>query len=204
MEGLWPKLRTVSLLTAGSVLVHELRYVAGYGSNAGKALAEQGHSYLPWIEALASVLLVVSLARFAMTLVRASRGGVPEPRAPRFQPAWLASSAVLAAVYTTQEGFEGTFAPGHPAGLIGVYGHGGWTAIAFSLLVGALIAAVGLLAHQAVELFAGRAVRRARPAPRRAPRPVLLASAARRLDVLAWHLAGRAPPCPSAHPTHHL
>jgi hypothetical protein len=194
MERLWPKLRTLSLLAAGSVLVHELRYVAGYGSNAGEALAEQGHSYMPWIEALTTVLIVASLARFALALVRASRGAVPEQRPPRFKWTWLASSAALAAVYTVQEGFEGSFAPGHPAGVVGVFGHGGWTALIFSVLVGALVAAVTKLAHHAVKLVAARAARYTPVASPRRPWPVVPMLVGRRLDALAWNLAGRAPP----------
>jgi hypothetical protein len=194
MERLWPKLRTVALLAAGSVLVHELRYVAGYGSNAGAALAEQGHSYMPWIEALATVLIVASLTRFVLALVRASCGAAPVRPAPRFQHLWLASSIALAAIYTVQEGFEGTFAPGHPAGLVGVYGHGGWTALLFSVVVGALIAAVTMLAHHAVRLVARRAERFSRPPSARPSRLFVLVLGGRRLDVLAWNLAGRAPP----------
>jgi hypothetical protein len=194
MERLWPKLRTVSLLAAGSVLVHELRYVAGYGSNAGEALAEQGHSYMPWLEALASVLIAALAARFALALFQASRGRLPERRPPRFKRLWLASSLALAAIYTTQEGFEGTFAPGHPAGLVGVYGHGGWTALLFAALVGALLAAVTKLAWQAVEIVSGRSARFARPVagPPLSPVPPIVLG--RRLDALAWNLAGRAPP----------
>jgi hypothetical protein len=194
MERLWAKLRTLSLLAAGSVLVHELRYVAGYGGNAGEALAEQGHSYMPWIEALASVLIVTALARFAWALVRASQGAVPDPRPPRFKGLWLASSGALAAVYTMQEGFEGTFAPGHPAGLVGVFGHGGWTALIFSVLAGALIAAVTRVAYHAVKLVAGRAAPYTPGASPHLSWPVIPMLAGRRLDALAWNLAGRAPP----------
>jgi hypothetical protein len=194
MERLWPKLRGISLVTAGSVLVHELRYVAGYGGNAGEALAEQGHSYMPWLEALASVLLIAAALRLAYGLARAARGIAPMRRAPSFKQVWLCSALALAAVYTTQEGFEGTFAPGHPAGLVGVFGHGGWTALLFSALVGAVIAAVTRLAHHAVELVAGRAVRFAAGVSERPSVPVTRVLPARRLDVLAWNLAGRAPP----------
>jgi hypothetical protein len=194
MERLWPKLRTVSLLAAGSVLVHELRYVAGYGSNAGKALAEQGHSYMPWFEALASVLLVAAALRFLASLVRASRGIAPSRRAPSFRHVWLASTFALAAIYTAQEGFEGTFAPGHPAGLVGVYGHGGWTALLFSVLVGAVVAAVTRLAHYAVEIVARRAARSPATMSPRPSWPVTSLISGRRLDVLACNLAGRAPP----------
>jgi hypothetical protein len=196
MERLWPRLRPVSLLAAGSLLVHELRYVAGYGSNAGEALAEQGHSYMPWIEALASVLVVVAAWRFVAALVSASRAPSPESRLPRFRSLWLAAAAALAAVYTLQEGFEGTFAPGHPAGAVGVFGHGGWTALLFSVLVGALVASVEKLAHHAVELVARRTARHTPPVSAHLSWRVVFVRRGRRLDVLAWNLAGRAPPAP--------
>jgi hypothetical protein len=191
----WPKLRTVALLAAGAILVHELRYLAAYGGNASQALAEQGHSYTPLLEAFASLLLVCALGRFAVSLARARRGGVAEARPASFTHLWARASAALAAVYTLQEGFEGAFAPGHPSGLIGVFGHGGWTALIFSVAVGAAIALLTRLAHGALELAAARAG----GAPRRAA--AALSSWAvcdprspRRLDVLAHNLAGRAPP----------
>jgi hypothetical protein len=194
MERLWPRLRWISLLAAGSVLVHELRYVAGYGGNAGEALAEQGHSYMPWLEALACVLLLAAAWRFTCTLVRASRGIAPGRRAPRFGQVWVASTLALAGTYTAQEGFEGTFAPGHPAGLVGVFGHGGWTALLFAALVGAVIGAITRLAHRAIERVAARAAGFAPVASPPPPRPVTWLPSGRRLDVLAWNLAGRAPP----------
>jgi hypothetical protein len=134
------------------------------------------------------------LARFGAALVRARAGVVSEPRPPGFVRLWLGASASLAAVYTIQEGLEGAFAPGHPAGVVGVFGHGGWTALLFALLLGAAIALLARIAHHAIELVARSAIRshagrspyRLRPGCR--PRP------GRRLDVLALHLAGRAPP----------
>jgi hypothetical protein len=193
MERSWPRLRLVGLLAAGSVLVHELRYVAGYGSSAGEALAEQGHSYMPWLEAFASVLVAAAAWRFLATLVRAYRGALPERRAPSFSRVWLASAIALAGIYTLQEAFEGTFAPGHPAGVVGVLGHGGWTAPLFSVFVGALIALITKLAYHAVRLVARRTPR-FEPEPARTSRPALRVVAGPRLDVLACNLAGRAPP----------
>jgi hypothetical protein len=184
----------VSLLAAGSVLVHELRYVAGYGSNAGEALAEQGHSYMPWFEALATVLVALAAVRLLTLLVRATRGAAPDRPPPSFGRLWLTSGLALAAVYVAQEGFEGRFAPGHPAGVVGVFGHGGWTALVFSALVAAVIAVVTRLAHHAVVLVARRAARRVSPRSVAPPWPVLSILGARRLDVLACNLAGRAPP----------
>jgi len=193
MERLWPRLRWISLLAAGSVLVHELRYVAGYGGNASEALAEQGHSYMPWLEALAFVLLLAAAWKFAGTLVRASRGIASGHRAPSFGRAWVASTLALGGTYTAQEGFEGSFAPGHPAGLVGVFGHGGWTALLFAVLVGAVIGAVTRLAHRVIERVAASAVSFAPAAPPPS-RPITSLLAGRRLDVLACNLAGRAPP----------
>jgi hypothetical protein len=184
----------VALLAAGSIMVHELRYAVSYGSNAGQALAEQGHSYMPAVESLAIVLLAVALARFCVLLLRARSGLLPEGRPASFARLWLAASASLAAVYTVQEGLEGAFAPGHPAGLIGVFGHGGWTALIFSLLLGAAIAFLTRIAHHAIELVARSAVQS--HAGRSAPtlEPASWTPPGRRLDVLALNLAGRAPP----------
>jgi hypothetical protein len=195
MERLWPKLRALSLLAAGSVFVHELRYIAAYGGSAGEALAEQGHSYTPLLEALVALLLVVAVARFALTLRHAHEGAVTEERPPTFLRLWACASAALVTVYTLQEGFEGAFAPGHPSGLIGVYGNGGWTAIIFALAVGAVIAALTRVAHGAIELVAARAAAlRQVTAPARLSWTVPDTPPGRRLDVLAWNLAGRAPP----------
>jgi hypothetical protein len=196
MERFWPKLRAVSLLAAGSIFVHELRYAAAYGGSAGEALAVQGHSYLPLLESLVALLLLVALARFALTILRAREGVVTEVTPGAFVRLWLAASIALVIVYTLQEGFEGAFAPGHPSGLIGVFGHGGWTALIFSLAVGAAIAALTRLAHEAIELVAARAPAPRPSTPARLAWVVPDAPGGRRLDVLAWNLAGRAPPTP--------
>jgi hypothetical protein len=195
MERYWPKLRAVSLLAAGSVFVHELRYLAAYGGSAGEALAEQGHSYTPVLEAMVSLLVVLALGRFAFNLSRARAAVVLEQRPSSFARLWAAASAALVALYMLQEGFEGAFAPGHPSGLIGVFGHGGWTALIFSVVIGALIAALTRLAHEAIEFVAGRAVARRRWGAQPRPSWAVFATPTRqRLDALAWNLAGRAPP----------
>jgi hypothetical protein len=195
MERLWPKVRAIALLGAGSIMVHELRYVAGYGSHAGRALAEQGHGYMPLVEALAVVMLAATVLRFILSLAKARGAVIEEARPESFGRLWLSASAMLALIYTLQEGFEGTFDAGHPAGLIGIFGHGGWTALIFALLIGAAIAALARVAYQAIELVARKAARRQRRAPARlswtAP---ALPPGLRRLDVLAWNLAERAPP----------
>jgi hypothetical protein len=195
MERFWPRVRLVALLGAGSMLVHELRYAAGYGSNYRQALAEQGHSYTSWLGALVFVVIAVTIMRFGVSLLSARRGVVTETRVPRFGRLWASASATLAVIYTVQEGLEGSFAPGHPSGLVGIYGHSGWTALFFSLIVGAVIAVITRLAHEAIEFVAARAA-----APRRRRASARLSWAVpetppgRRLEVLACNLAGRAPP----------
>jgi hypothetical protein len=175
------------------MVVHELRYALGYGSLAERALIAQGHSYLFWLEALVAVLMAGAAAQFGVSLVRARRG-LAEQAGPGFVRIWLGTSVSLSLVYTLQEGFEGALAPGHPAGLIGIFGHGGWTALLLSVLIGAVIAALLRGAYQVIRYVACRRGTRPRPASggqswHAHPRLFGL-----RLDVLAWNLAGRAPP----------
>src|SRR4051794_36486902 len=132
-------LRWVALVAAGSLVVHELRFALEYGSSTGHVLAYQGHSYLPFAEALVAVLWICTCARFAVSLMR---GGTDEAgRAiPSLRSLWASASATLIAVYTLQEAIEGAVSATHPSGLIGIYGHGGWSAVVISAVVGAAVA----------------------------------------------------------------
>jgi hypothetical protein len=193
----WPALRFVALLAAGSVMVHELRYMAGYGEEANTVMVQQGHSFMPLLEALAAVLIVFAGVCFALSLVRANRDATPAQESPGFLPLWLSASAALGAVYTLQEGIEGAFAPGHPEGLIGVFGNGGWTAFLLALGIGALIGFLLRGAQRVIELVARRAATRPRRSRSyRSYRPRQTPSFGNR-DVLARNLAGRAPPLAS-------
>jgi hypothetical protein len=194
MPRAWPRIRAFSLLVAGAIAVHELRYLAGYGPGSGEALAQQGHSYLTTVFALTTILLAIGAIRFAISLGRAARGHVTAERAPRLARLWLTFSCVLAGVYVLQEGFEGSFAPGHPAGVVGIFGHGGWTALIFAALIGGVIALITRLAHETLEYLVRRSAQRP---PRPVTRPswtVLPEPPAPRRTLLAWNLAGRAPP----------
>ena len=69
-------MRLASLLAAGTVVLHELRYTVG-----GEGLAGHGHSYLPLAVALVAVLLTLACAGFARELWHASRSRVaPAPQ----------------------------------------------------------------------------------------------------------------------------
>jgi hypothetical protein len=190
-------LRTISLLASASLAVHELRYLAEYGTGAGRVLAEEGHGYLPLVATLIAVGLGVSAVRFASAALQARRGAAAAPPRASFGALWMRSTLALVAVYILQEGIEGAFSLGHPAGIVAVLGHGGWTAIFFAGALGAVVA--GLL--RGGDLLLARLARRAetRPRPRPArtmPRPVARLRA-RAGAPLARHLAGRAPPLTS-------
>jgi len=99
----------------------------------------------------------------------------------------------LFALYAVQESLEGLLESGHPVGLAGVLGHGGWVAVPLALLLGLVVALLLRGRAAIVGHVAGRAARGAsrRPArsllrlPRISPAP---------LEPLAGHLAGRGPP----------
>jgi hypothetical protein len=98
------------------------------------------------------------------------------------------------AIYGAQELLEGLLAAGHPAGVEGVFGHGGWAAAPLAGLVAAVLVALlrGVDAAEPVQLLRaiGRLRQRGLPLDQRVPAaPVLPAAAA-----LARYLAGRAPP----------
>ena len=156
-------------------------------------LAAQGHSYLnsfaPWL------VLALSLgAGLFLLRVAHAAAGRPETR-PRRSLAglWALATASLVAVYVVQELLEGVFAAGHPAGLAGVLGHGGWWALVLAAAAGAAIAGL-LRAGCAIVAAAGRlgSSHRARVLPPRATRPRVVALAP--WPPLAGAAAGRAPP----------
>jgi len=188
-----PKGRTAALLAAGALAVHELRYLAGYGERADAASLARGHEYLSVAAPLVAAVLAAACGRFATVLLLARRSGRTESRPPRLGVAWAAASSILVAAYVGQEALEVLLHPGHPGGLAGVFGAGGWTGPLFALAVGAVVALVLHGANRAIARVGRR--RRARPRSRpprrggRVRRAFAFASA-----PLARHLAGRAPP----------
>jgi hypothetical protein len=193
MQGKWG-LRGVALLAVGAMSLHELRsFLAGgeLGSGSGHA-----HSYLPLAAGLVTVLLLLACLGFARSLVRALRGVDAEEGVPSVRVLWPLLAASLLGVYSLQEWIESWVTPGHPIGVEHVAGHIGWSGLALSLAIAAAIALLLRGARSAVAAIARRrAGGRARRAPLRTPplRPVFLP----RFDVLAGHLAGRAPPLAS-------
>jgi hypothetical protein len=190
-------LRVAALLSGAELVLHELRYLIGYGHHSGEALHSQGHSYLPLATAAAMALLAVAGVQLVALLARARRSGAAEPAAPRFGGAWLVATAGLLVAYTSQELLEGVLSAGHPEGLGALAAHGGWTALPLALALGALVAGALRGASAAVAAAARRGRRTALPRPSPLSlRP--LAGGWRPISApLARHLAGRAPPATS-------
>jgi hypothetical protein len=150
-------LRAIALLSVGALVLHQLRFILGYGANAGDALALQGHSYLPFAEALVIVVFGGASLGFLRSLVRARHGAPVDSGGPTFERLWIYAGSALLSVYTIQEGIEGEVFAGHPTGLIGIFGHGGWTAILLAVAIGALIALLLEGAQRVIALISGRA-----------------------------------------------
>lgn len=182
--------RGLVLLPAGAFLVHQLRYWLTYGSSASSQLADQGHAYLgamvPWIVLAAAA----GLGGFVARVASARRAG-PEGRALPFLRVWGSAAGALLAIYTVQELLEGVLAQGHPGGLAGVFGHGGWWSVPAAVGVGLAIAALLRVAATLVRLAARRPRRVLRPAHTSKLRPAIVPV---RLNPIALSAAGRAPP----------
>ncbi len=192
-------LRAAALMPAAALAVHELRYVAAFGSGAGHELAAQGHAYLqeltPWIVLFAALGLGALLGSVVEAWRRPRPDGTARPAHLGPAAAWLLIAAGLVALYGGQEFLEGLFATGHPGGLTGVFGDGGLWAIPASLIVAALMTLLLRGAVSAVRLIA-RLRDRERPAPPWRPPPPrpLLRTRGLTLEALASPGAGRAPP----------
>ena len=186
----------VALMPAAAFAVHQLRYWLAFGSRAGLELREQGHSYLhslvPWIV----LMIAIALGGFLCALGRACGGRRSLSRyTVSFVGLWLICAACLVVIYVSQEFLEGLFATGHPGGLAGIFGSGGWWSIPAALAVGLMLAAVFHGARWVLREVARRYTRRATASARRP----LAAAAVRTVPVpgltpLADGWSGRGPP----------
>lgn len=182
----------------GALGVHDLRYLLAYKGQTGQELALQGHSYLRLATPLIAGLLVLAAAAFATRLMRAYAVG--EDGEQRLLPStrrmWLLASALLVAVYSTQEWLEGLLAEGHAGGIGAPSSHGGWLALPLALAIGLLIALAlrGAAVAIAVAAARGRAHLKA-PSRSSLPSPVGRSVwTALSQGALARRLAPRAPP----------
>ena len=141
-----------ALLPPAAFAVHQLRYLLAYGGGAGAELRETGHSYLhsivPWLVAL----IAFSAGGFLVSLGRAFTRHTNTRRFTlSFSGLWVACSAALIGIFVCQELLEGLFATGHPGGLSGVFGFGGWWSVPASACIGLMLAAILHGARWAVE-----------------------------------------------------
>ncbi len=196
---MWPKGRTLllaALIALAALVLHELRYLIGYGGHAGEALGSQGHGYLPLASFAVLGLLALGVGQLLLAFRRALRSATASPTPP-FGLLWLAAISGLLAVYCAQELLEGVLSTGHPNGFAALAAERGWSALPLAIALGALVALAlrGAAAVEARVAARGRVPRelplRAPKARRRFPDPERP-----RLSVLAAKLAGRAPPAP--------
>jgi len=187
-----PTVRLAAVIAVAALVLHELRYLIGYGDHAGEAIAASGHAYLPFAGGLAGLLIALAAAQLLVALDRARRTA-REERAQSFVRLWLAIAAVLLIVYSGQELLEAALSPGRDLGPAIPFAEGGWSAFPLALALGAVAALALRGASRAVALAARRGAR-ARPraltgGPRRPALPSIVLA-----PVLARHLASRAPP----------
>jgi hypothetical protein len=195
--GIW-RLAPLTLVPAAAFAVHQLRYSLAYGSRASAELQIQGHSYLhsvaPWIV----VLIALWVGVFLRALGRAFGGQYSFSRLTvSFAGLWLVCAGSLVGIYAFQEFLEGLLLAGHPAGLVGIFGYGGWWAIPASGAVGLVLAAVFHGAGWVLKEVAERYCRELPPTQHRPtttplPRAVLVPAPAPLAD--GW--SGRGPPGP--------
>lgn len=189
-------LARAAVVPIAAFAVHQLRYLLAFGTGASAELQRQGHSYLhsvvPWL------VLAVGLSAGALlsSLGRALSGQTSVPRyGLSLVGLWLTCAVCLLAIYASQEFLEGLFATGHPAGVAGVFGYGGWWAIPAALCVGLVLASLLHGARWLVHEVASRRTARPRLGTAqgtRAPRPVDVLLPRRAPLALGW--CGRGPP----------
>jgi hypothetical protein len=182
-------LRPVTLIAGGAIAVHELSYLAGFGTAGSHAPAD--HSYVAAL--LPALAIVAALALFA-TVERGVAGTRTPPASP-LTP--LTYAAAILALFFGQETVEGLLAGADPVQIASVLAAHGVVAIPLALALGF----VAWLAMHGLETVEARiATRFDQSTPRCAPR---LGLRPRLLDVvlspalLAGSAAPRAPPSPA-------
>ncbi|MBS1879938.1 MAG: hypothetical protein JST31_10515 [Actinobacteria bacterium] len=189
------RIRAAALMPAAVLTVHQLRYQLAFGGHTDTKLASEGHSYLGAVAPLAAMLVAIAAGVFIAGLARARRDGEAGQEGRSFLFVWMLAAATLIGIYAVQELVEGMLAPGHPAGLLGVFGEGGLWAVPLAVALGAVVAVALRVAAAAKRWVASLARDDGAPVasrPRRWLRPAPIFMPA--LAPLALAAAGRAPP----------
>jgi hypothetical protein len=181
------------LIPAAALVVHQARYSLTYGPRASAELAVQGHAYLHSLVPWTVLALGVGASMFVRRVAQAVRTGSSGTFTRlSITGLWSITTLALLAVYTVQETLEALSISGHPAGVSGVFGHGGWWALPAAAVVALGVVAL-LRLGRAVLRLASRcagAATRARRACMRLPSSIALVAP----SPLALARAGRAPP----------
>jgi hypothetical protein len=194
MSRLSARARILALLPLAVLGVHDFRFVLAFGHDADHQLATEGHAYLGMVTPLC-VLLAAGVAAELIVRITRARPGAAES-GHRSGPVVLAVAiaAALVAIYVGQEFLEGCLSTGHPGGLEGIFGNGGWCAVP---LAGLFAAVIALFVHGAVRAIALVARRRAVGRLRHRAARVFIRPAEiqlPRLSPFARAAPGRAPP----------
>jgi hypothetical protein len=147
----------IVLLPPAAFAVHQLRFMLAFGAGAAAELHRTGHSYLhsvvPWLVALVGLAVGWMLRGVGRALSGQRTAG---RYAVSLTGLWVLCTVALVAIYVTQESLEGLFATGHPGGLAGIFGFGGWWAVFVAACVGLVLAAVCHGAVWAIDTIATR------------------------------------------------
>ncbi len=157
-----PTVRLAGVIAPAALVLHELRYLIGFGDHAHEALADRGHAYLPLAGGVAGLLIALAVAQLIVALGRARRTARGE-EPPGLLRIWGVLVLALLAVYTGQELLEAALTPGREISAAAVLAEGGWCALPLALVIGALAALVVQGAGRRVAMVA----RQARPHPAR-------------------------------------
>jgi hypothetical protein len=182
--------RAALLFLAGELVLHQARYAVA-PADLVREFAP-AHRYLWWVIPVVACLLIVAAAQWGARL--RSPDGDALPELPPARALFAGLAVLLLAAFGVQEFTESLIFRDQTLTFGELAGGNGWVAVPLAASIGGVIAlllkgAVNV-ARWARERFA--AVHRGRgSAPAFRPAAVVLVP---RASVLAWELAGRAPP----------
>jgi hypothetical protein len=180
------------LIPAAALVVHQARYSLAYGARANAELAAQGHSYLYSVVPWTIFALGIGASLFLRRAARAARTGESGTFTRTSAAAlWSITTVALVGIYAVQESLEALEVSGHPGGVSGVVGHGGWWAVPAAAVLALGVVAI-LRLGRVVLRFASRLAATRHAGSARLSLPFSVALVAR--APLALAAAGRAPP----------
>jgi hypothetical protein len=176
-------LRWAACLAVGLAAVHQLRLFA--------APSAEGHAPLSTLAVPAGVLLLGALIALVVELLGVRRGHAATPPPLSLRRTWVTAAVALLVLFIAQELIEELLLYGHPGGVAGIFGFGGWIAVPLAVAAGGLIALALAGVRRALRRIAPEPARRPHAAATRRPPAITFWPAA---SVLARKLASRAPP----------